>query len=163
LFLIATLNWDTSLPAGGGAVPISLLQEQNMITVKSFLGFGNGWIEQPFDSIEDAIEAFNSMDPCRDLPRIYRDGITVVEHDVESGMAVMIWADDVKMAYNSVTNAAVVTKGMFEALMAEEASLLLEDAKGQDTPEGDRRLLQIKARMEASPWVFDMDEGVIPK
>jgi len=134
-----------------------------MITVKSFLGFGRGWKEQPFNCIEDAIKAFNSMDPCHEMPRLCRDGKTVAEHDVESGMAVMFWADDVRLVYNSVTNGPVMTKHQFEALLAESVSWELEDAKGQDTPEGDRRLLEINALMEASPWVFDMDEGVVPK
>ena len=70
-----------------------------MITVKSFLGLGQGWKEQPFDNIVDAIKAFDGMDPCHEMPRICRDGKTVAEHDVESGMAIIFWADDVKKAW----------------------------------------------------------------
>ncbi|MDD5388961.1 MAG: hypothetical protein PHD37_06430 [Gallionellaceae bacterium] len=85
-----------------------------MITVRSYQGFGYGCKEQPFDRIEDAIKAFNSMDPCHEMPRLCRDGKTVAEHDVESGMAVMFWADDVRLVYNSVT---------FDALLDESISL----------------------------------------
>lgn len=119
-----------------------------MITVKSFLSFGRGWKEQPFNRIEDAIKAFNSMDQCHEMPRLCRDGKTVAEHDVESGMAVMFWADDVRLVYNSVTCGSFMTKEQFEALLAESVSLEPEE---------------INALMDASPWVFDMDEGVIPK
>lgn len=70
-----------------------------MLVLKSYLGFGKGWKEQSFDNIEDAIKAFNGMDPCQEMPKLYRDGKTVAEHDVESGMAVMFWADDVKLAW----------------------------------------------------------------
>lgn len=102
-----------------------------MITVKSFLGFGRGWKEQPFNRIEDAIKAFNSMDPCHEMPRLCRDGKTVAEHDVESGMAVMFWADDVRLVYNSVTNDGhVMTKGEFEALLAESVCLAPGSSKG---------------------------------
>jgi len=68
------------------------MERVGTVSVSVFQGFGEGVKEVAFSDIEEAIRAFDRIDP-QEMPRIVRDGKTLSEHDVEAirtrhGMAV---------------------------------------------------------------------------
>ena len=71
------------------------------VSVSVFQGFGEGVKEVAFSDIEEAIRAFDRIDPQK-MPRIVRGGKTLIGHDVEAGFDLMFFDEDVARCYARV-------------------------------------------------------------
>ncbi len=71
--------------------------------LRTYAGFGNGDVDVVYPTLQAAIEAFATA-PIDSIPRVIRDGKTLVERDPEGGLVPIFWDGDAERVYRRVVS-----------------------------------------------------------
>ena len=71
--------------------------------MRTYAGFGNGEVDVVHPTLQAAIEAFDTA-PIDSIPRVIRDGKTLVERDPEGGLAPIFWDGEAERVYRRVAS-----------------------------------------------------------
>lgn len=66
--------------------------------LRTYAGFGQGDIDTAHPTLEAAIEAFDAA-PVDSIPRVIRNGKTLVERDPEDGLLPVFWDAEAQRIY----------------------------------------------------------------
>jgi len=78
--------------------------------LRTYAGFGRGDVDATHPTLEAAIEAFDAT-PVDSIPRVIRDGKTLVERDPEGGLAPVFWDGEAQRIYGRMVNRRATTPG----------------------------------------------------
>jgi hypothetical protein len=87
--------------SGVGETREASSQPGNAYVLRTCAGLGRGDVDAVHSTLEAAIAAFDAA-PVNSIPRVIRNGETLIERDPEAGLAPMFWDAEVERVYREL-------------------------------------------------------------